>query len=59
MANWWLMEPILAINPCVINVTERYDVVNDFMVLLCIYKYLGVNKAWLLHFGMGEVHNAF
>ena len=36
-----------------------YDVfLRDLMVLLCIYKYMGVKKVWCLHYGMGEVHNA-
>jgi hypothetical protein len=29
-----------------------------FFTLICIYKYMGVNKAWREYFGMGEVYNA-
>lgn len=29
------------------------------MILLCICKYMRLNKAWCLHLGMGGVHNAF
>ena len=54
-----LIEPILAVEPRGIDVIEMDDVICDFMVLLCIYKYAGVNNAWQLHFGMGEVHNTF
>ena len=31
---------------------------EHFNDILCIYKYMGVNKAWRAHFGMGEVYNA-
>ena len=53
-----LMEPILTILPCAIDVIKRNNVICYDMVFLCIYKCLGVHKAWRLHFGMGEVHNA-
>lgn len=32
-----LMEPILAIKPCAIDVIEIGDVICNFMVLVCIY----------------------
>ena len=54
-----VMELIMVVTP---NPSHRinHDVsLRDFMVLLCTYKCMGVNKAWCLHFGMGEVHDAF
>ena len=40
-----LMELILVVNPHVIDVIERDDLISDFMVLLCIYKHMEVNEA--------------
>lgn len=37
-----LIEPILAIKPCAIDVIEKDDAILYFMVLLC--KFVGVNK---------------
>lgn len=54
-----LMESILAVKPLVIDISGMDDVICDFMVLLCIHKYMEVDKVWHLHFGMGEVHNTF
>ena len=34
------------------------EVRANFFTLICIFKYMGVNKAWREHFGMGEVYNA-
>lgn len=42
---WKLMEPTLAVKSRGIDVIERDDVINDFMVLMCIHKYMEVNKA--------------
>lgn len=39
-----LMEPILPGNPRAIDIIEMDDMLNDFMVLLYIHKYMGVNK---------------
>lgn len=39
-----LMEPILPGNPLAIDIIEMDDMLSDFMVLLHIHKYLGVNK---------------
>lgn len=33
-------------------------VVSNFMVFLCIFEYIAINKTWLVHFGMKEVHSA-
>lgn len=49
-----LMEPILVIKPQSIDVIEKDDIICEFMVPLCIYEYMGVNKAWHLYFGMRE-----
>jgi len=53
-----VMEPIMAVNP-VGPAIPRALLKADFFALLCIYKYMGVNKVWRLHFRMGEVYNAF
>jgi len=37
---------------------RRCEVRARFFTLLCIYKYMGVNKAWRKYFGMREVYNA-
>lgn len=47
----------MAVEPHAIDVIERDDVIFNFMVLLCIYKCMKVDKFWHLHFGMGAVHN--
>lgn len=35
-----LMEPILPVEPCDIDVIDVDDVIFDFIVLECIYKYI-------------------
>ena len=38
----------------------QYDVsLRGFMIVLCIYKYLGANKVWRLQVGIRQVHNAY
>lgn len=52
-----VMEPIMVVMP---NLSQYIDVfLRDFMALLCIYKYMRINKVWHLHFGMGGLHNTF
>ena len=40
------MEPMLALEPHVIDVIKMDDMICNFMVLLCISIYKGVDKAW-------------
>ena len=53
-----VMVPIMEVPP---NRSSYIDYVSymDLRVLLCLYKYMEVNKAWHLHFGMEKMHNTF
>lgn len=53
------LETILEVKAYAIKFIEKGDLISYFMVVLCVYKFMGFDRVWCICFGMGGMQNAY